>query len=83
MTANKNVTITSFINGPYALVVSKPDAPDDEQYPMVISPPDGFVTTQDAVDFATRFTGRNLGLFFNVAAFRDMDSFIGYCSWEE
>lgn len=81
---SKPVKITSFMNGPFVIVVS---VPDDEDFPIVVSPPGGFEKAQDALDYIEiNFSKRKepyLGCDFTIAPMRTPFSFIQFCSWED
>lgn len=81
---NQYVKITDYITGPFVIVVT---VPDDDAFPMVISPPDGFKTREEALEYINiHFANRKepyLGCHFSIAPLRTPSSFIIFCSWEE
>lgn len=53
---------------------------------MVVSPPGGYTTKEEAVEFAQRFANREepyLGLHFRVEQLAQPSAFIAFCSWED
>ena len=81
------IRITSFLRGPYMIVVTDPQNPNDEAYPAVVAPEGGYETKEAAVEYIQQnYLNRKtpyLGLHFNVAPFRTETSFGHFCSWED
>jgi hypothetical protein len=85
-TKNKNVSVTDLIHGPFAVVVTDPQHPDDDQYPMVVSPLGGYATKEKALELVESFANTKvpyLGLHFHVTQLSSPSSFVAFCSWED
>ena len=87
MKLNANVRITQFnAPGPFVIVVTDPEHPADLAYPIVVSPPGGYPTKEDALAYIDHFAKREepyLGLTFSVVAIDTEHSFGIFCSWED
>lgn len=82
----KHVTITDLIHGPFVIVVSSLEDPNDDAYPMVVSPPGGYPTKEAALEYIERFGRRKtpyLGLHFAVVKIQREPDLIVFCSWED
>lgn len=83
---NANITVVDWLHGPFAVVVTNLKNPTDEAYPLVVQPPGGFKTKEEAIDFAKSFASRKepyLGLHFAVTPIWTENSFGAFCSWED
>lgn len=84
---NLNVIITEFLNGPFEIVVTNPESPNDKAFPIVISPDGVYQTSEQAVQYVEKhFANRKtpyLDLQFYVVSKFNEREFIEFCSWEE
>lgn len=84
---NKNIKKTEYIQGPFVIVVTVPDTPDDEAFPVVVAPPAGFSRIEQAEEYIeSNFATRKepyLGCHFEIVPFRSLGSFVKFCSWED
>lgn len=82
-----NLVVTGFVDGPFLIVVTDPNNPLDECYPIVVAPEGGYKTKEEAILYIERnFAHRKvpyLALKFTVAPIRSEDSFGVFCSWED
>jgi class 3 adenylate cyclase len=83
---DRHVTVTSFIHGPFMIVVTDPTNPKDDAYPQVVAPDGGYATKEAALDFIAQFATRKtpyLGLHFAVVQRSSENDFGRFCSWED
>lgn len=83
---SKNVSITDYIHGPFCIVVNDLARPDDNDYPLVVSPEGGYKSKEEALQYIERFAHRKepyLGLHFRIEQLGTPDSFTRFCSWED
>lgn len=88
MNLNDNVSLPYFSQalGPFVIVITDPSNPEDDAYPMVVSPSGGYPTKEAALAYIEFFAQRKepyLGLHFRVVALDTEESFAGFCSWED
>lgn len=73
----KMVKETSFLEGPYVLVVTNTERPEDDA--IVVAPQGGFQTREEAKEYATQFDVE--GMTFVIAPLRLPRFFNQYMSW--
>lgn len=81
----KHVKVTTALCGPYVIVADLGE--DDIDSPILIGPPNGYPTLEEARDYIeVYFANRKepyLGIKFTIAPFRSPGSFTRFCSWED
>lgn len=83
---NAAIEVTDLVEGPFVIVVTDPQQPQDRDYPIVVAPSGGFPDKEAALRYIETYAGRKtpyLGLKFQVSPLRTQDSFNRFCSWED
>jgi hypothetical protein len=84
---NDNVSVTTFVNGPFMIVATDPQGPSDGAYPMVVAPPGGYATKDAALAYIDRCFAKRatpyLGMHFAVVRLNTEREFVQFCSWED
>jgi hypothetical protein len=88
MKYNDNITVTDFNLGPFCVVVTDPNNPNDDAFPYVITM--GIAECYDTAaivrwiedNFAKRAVPY-LGLRLSIVPERTPRDFVGFCSWED
>jgi len=81
-----NVEVTNVFNGPFVIIVTDLEQPEDPDYPMVVAPPGGFPNKEEALRYIETYAKRKvpyLGLKFRVTPLCTLESFHVFCSWED
>jgi hypothetical protein len=80
------INLTSSSISHFAIIVTDPENPEDAAFPLVISPPNGYNSKEEAIAYIENFTNRKipyLGLHFNTVTINSENSFGLFCSWED
>lgn len=81
------ITETSYIHGPFVLIVTNQQSPEDPSYPMVVEPTDGFPSKEaarkyaEAADASMAKQGEERCFNWYIAQRSSLADFKNFCSF--